>query len=234
MTLLADLRGIFTRRRPASVDLTTTGPDGRPIHVESKMTALPPAGASSHHAEPINPPAVEEVVSLVRSISAHLDGQNERTDRLINTLERLPAAIEALPEIHRQNARLLEVVTEYLEHARLRDDALNETLSGITHASSRQTDVLGLLQQQLDANNRSSEALFGGIADFREAISQLAGSNARTTAVLSELASINQHRDAEITRVLARSQKWMTVAMVLCAAASVTAVTVAALSLLGG
>jgi hypothetical protein len=175
---------------------------------------------------------LDEVMSLVRNISTHLEGQTERTDRLIDCMSRLPAALEALPEINRQNARLLEIVGDYLGHARRRDDALNGTLSGINEASMRHTEVLGLLQQQLDASGRSTDALTDQLGDFREALSALAGSNARTTTVLSDMAQSNEHREFELTRMLARTQKWLLAAMICCAAMSAAAITVAAIATL--
>lgn len=246
MTLLSDLRGIFVRRRPMVFDMASSqdgslarGPD---INIESKLQrprngAVSDASNDRHDSARIRALAptaqnLDEVMSLVRNISTHLEGQTERTDRLIECMSRLPAALEALPEINRQNARLLEIVGDYLGHARRRDEALNGTLSGINESSMRHTEVLGLLQQQLDASGRSTDALTDQLGDFREALTGLAGSNARTTSVLTDLAQSNEMRELELTRMLARTQKWLLAAMVCCAAMSAAAITVAAIATL--
>jgi len=248
MALLQDIRGIFTRKKPVVIDLTSSqasglasGPD---THIEAKPLVRPnisgrapaPEGDPEDRADRKSisararvpaAPNVEEVMIVVRQISTHLETQARRTDKLIECMERLPGALDALPEINRQNSRLLEIVNEYLGHARRRDDALNETLSGITDASARQTEVLGLIQQQMDENTRSSQELRSGLVDFKDAISQLAGTNRRTTSVLSEMNQTNDRREQELTRMLRRSQAWMIGAMICSAAATATAVAVA-------
>lgn len=246
MTLLKDLRGIFNRRRPMVIDLTSTddsvGDRSADINVEPKLRSRHNGAAhdsAGDRAEPgrfraLAPSAqnLDEVMSLVRNISTHLEGQTERTDRLIECMARLPAALEALPEINRQNTRLLEIVGDYLGHARRRDDALNGTLDGINESSKRHTEVLGLLQQQLDAGSRSTDLLTDQLGDFHEALASLAGSNARTTTVLSDLAQSNEDREMELTRMLARTQRWLLGAMVCCAAMSAAAIAVAAFAML--
>jgi hypothetical protein len=241
MTLLQDLKGLLNRRKPVAVDLTASQASNLTRHdtaIEAK-----PLGASSRNGEDdrrnqtIRPraetPNLEEVMSMVRKISTHLETQTRRTDTLIECLEHLPGALDALPEINRQNSRLLEVISEYLDHAKRRDLALNDTLNGITSASSRQTEVLGLLQQQMDATNRSAEDLKTNLGGFKDAIRELAGSNRQTTTVLSEMNRTSAQRENELRDMLGRSQRWMIAAMICCAAASVTAVVVAGVALLG-
>lgn len=249
MQLLHDLRGIFGRRKPVVVDLALSQASGlknaADTHVEAKpIPKTPPAGPSGETDERSDKrvpqrskggatPNIEEVMTVVRQISSHLETQTRRTDTLIECMERLPAALDALPEINRQNSTLLEIVNEYLGHARQRDDTLNKTLGGITNASERQTEVLGLLQQQMDHNNQSSHELKLGLVDFKDAISQLAGTNRRTTTVLSEMNESNESREQALTQMLSRTQKWMIASMVCCAAASLTAIAVAGFVIFG-
>jgi len=249
MTLISDIRGLFTRKKPVVVDLTSTQADGlsrnqKPdTNVEPKMRRSGDGDSQAIEKRPTNgrlrsgAPSnaqVEEVMSIVRNISSHLESQTRRTDKLIECMERLPNALDALPEINRQNSRLLEIVSDYLTHARQRDDALNDTLSGISNATTRHTEVLGLLQQQLDASGRSTESLASNLDGFKQALAQLAGTNTKTTTILSEMNRAGEKRDAELTRMLNRTQKWMIAAMACCAAASVTAIAVAGLVLFSG
>ncbi len=247
MALLSDIRGMFARRRPVMVNLRSTSERPRThaavANVEAKYHQSPSgaeddddgmAGASAF-ARALKPSSLhlDEVMSLVRGMATHVEKQTARTDRLVTSLERLPQALEALPEINRLNTRLLEMVGDYLDHSRRRDNALTGTLNGITEASNRHAEVLGLLQQQLDAGSQATETLTTQLAGFRETLGQLAGSNARTTAVLSDLAQSNESREVELTRLLGRTQNWLLGAMICCAAMSAAAIAVAAIALLG-
>ena len=124
------------------------------------------------------------------------------------------------------------MVGDYLGHAKRRDDALNGTLNGISESTRRHTEVLGLLQQQLDSSGRSTDVLTDQLGDFHEALTALAGSNARTTAVMGELAQSNEAREIELTSMLARTQKWLLGAMICCAAMSAVAIAVAGIAML--
>jgi hypothetical protein len=245
MALLHDLRGIFIRRRPVVVNLSASHngdrSSGSHISVEPKLRRAHESAAAGEsdrgsaataRALTQTGQTLEEAMSLVRNISTHLDTQTQQTDRLIECLSRLPEALEALPQMNRQNARLFEIVSEYLGSARRREDALNSTLDGIGESTRRHTEVLGLLQQQLDAAGRRTEVLTDQLGDFHDALAALAGSNARTTAVLSELAQTNETREVELTHLLARTQRWLLGAMICCAAMSAAAIAVAALALL--
>lgn len=245
MALLQDIRGLFTRRKPVTIDLKNSQAGAIARHselIEPKANSHRPAEATVESADRRNPRArsgdlsqgIDDVLGMAKTINRHLEKQVERGDTLLRYMERLPAALDALPEINRQNARLLEIITEHLKHAGRREEALNHTLNGLTDASSRHTDVLGLIQQQLDANNQTSGTLLENLASFRDALGELASSNAQTTSVLRDMTKGNDAREREMAQMLGRTQRWMIAAMVCCAAASITAVAVAAVSLLGG
>lgn len=240
MPLLQDLRGLFTRRKPVEVDISHTQAAGlRDASRWNDESGELPAvdlpierrnGKARHNPAEL-PQRLDEVMDLVRQIGSHLETQADRTGDLLHHLERLPRALDALPEINRQNARLIEIVSEHLNHARRRDDVLNDTLAGLSEASTRQTEVLGLLQQQLDANNATSTTLGEHLSGFRDALRGLAASNDRTGKLLVDVATANERREGELTRMLAQSQKWVIGAMIGCAATSAAALTVAAIAI---
>lgn len=239
MPILKDLRGLFSRKKPVELDLSATqasaladrsrwgddAPTGlideAPLDRRNGKAKLPPE----------LPQRLDEVMGLVRQIGSHLEEQNKQTDQLLEHLERLPRALDALPEINRQNARLIEIVSEHLDHARRREGALNDTLAGLSESATRQTEVLGLLQQQLDANNHASEALGQHLGGFREALGDLASTNERTAKMLNHLSTTSERRENELTAMLAKTQNWVIAAMIGCAATSATAIVVAAIAI---
>lgn len=247
MALLSDLRGLLTRRKSPAVDLSsgsTSSISGKPsTAIETKLTVgaggtssgMKDMGRTASHAalNAGSAATIDEVMGLVRTISTHLEKQTSRTGRLVECLQRLPEALDAMPEINRQNARLLEVINDYLDHARRRDDALNDTLSGMSTASRRQTEVLGLLQQQMDVSHRTSETLVSSLGDFRETLTELAGSNSRASNILTELSRSNERREIDLTHLLDRNQRWLVAAVVCCATMSLTAIILAGVAWFG-
>jgi ABC-type transporter Mla subunit MlaD len=170
---------------------------------------------------------------MVRRIGDHLEGQTQRTERLLELMDRLPPAIDALPEINRQNARFVETLHEHFGQAKRREEALNETLSTLTEASGRQTDVLGLVQQHLDTSGQMAAQLGGTLDTLRETLGDMADANARTVDVLSSFTEKAAMRETELITTITRTQRWMIGASVFCGMASVTAIVVALLAFLG-
>jgi DNA repair exonuclease SbcCD ATPase subunit len=232
MPLLNDVRSLFRKKRkPVEIDLRGTqaaalDDAGGARAASPAATAIEPKSVRSRTASDGNR-SLEEIMSLVRKISDHLDGQTDRTERMLQLIDRMPQALDALPEINRQNARLLESLHAHLDQARRREEALNDTLATITEAAKHQTEVLGLVQQQLDHSSQSSAQLTGTLSELRQSLSDLAQANTHSSEVLSKMAEATGERENRLTDTLTRTQRWI-IAGVLCAsAASIAAIATA-------
>jgi len=236
MTLLSDVRRIFGRKRPVAIDLTGTqaeplskqlganmggGAPGSTIEPKPTRLRFTPDGRSN-----------EEVLGLVRKIGDHLDAQTRRTEQVLRLMDRVPQALDALPEINRQNTRLMEALHEHFSQAKRREHALNDTLSMITETSGRQTDVLGLIQQQLDTSSRTTAQFGETLDELRHALGGLAESNNRSAEILANLADERTEREMVLATALARTQRWMIMAVCCCGITSLAAIAVAAVALL--
>jgi ABC-type transporter Mla subunit MlaD len=233
MPLLTDVRSLFRRKRkPLEIDIR----DARPEAVNGEATSLddPSPGRTAIEARPVRGRSIadangnlHEIMGLVRKISEHLDGQTDRTERMLQLIDRMPQALDALPEINRQNARLLESLHAHLDQARRREEALNNTLGTITEAAKHQTEVLGLVQQQLDHSSQSSVQLTNTLGNLRQSLSDLAQANKHSSEVLSKMAEATGERENRLTETLSRTQRWI-IAGVLCASvASIAAIATA-------
>jgi ABC-type transporter Mla subunit MlaD len=236
MHLLRDVRSLIRRRfRPVRIDLTGTQAesladaapdDDEPADLRSDSAIEPkPARARSSVAEVAR--NQEEVMSLVRKIGDHLDAQTGRTQRLLHLMERMPQALDALPEINRQNSRLLDSLHDHFEQSRRREEMLNSTLTTIGEASGRQTEVLSLVQQQLDTNSQASLTMTETLGDLRRSLSELAQSNTQTSDVLAKIAEDTDRRETTLSEALGRTQQWMIIAVACCAVASLAAIVAA-------
>jgi hypothetical protein len=229
MPLLADVRTLFRRRsRRDGVDRNGAGTerlDGAAGDRRStELHRIEPKAAAAR--------TPEEIVLMVRRIGDHLEGQTQRTERLLELMDRLPPAIDALPEINRQNARFVETLHEHFGQAKRREEALNATLSTITEASGRQTEVLGLVQQHLDTSSQTSAQLSGTLETLRETLGDFADANGRTVSVLSSFMENAAKRETELIGTITGTQRWMIGAAVFCGLASVTAIVVALVAFL--
>ncbi len=217
MPIMDGIKRFFTRREePVAVDLNarsesdeTHATDQNALH----QSAARPELIEARPARPRNlnelQRGYDEILGLVRKIGDHLDSQSQRTERLVELMDRMPETLDALPEINRQNARLLEVLTEHLSQVKSREDNLTSTLQRMSNASDHHTEVLGLLQQQLDQNGRASQQMTETLGGFREALSGLAGTNTRSADLLSKIAENSQERESQLITMFERSQRWM-------------------------
>jgi hypothetical protein len=241
MPLLRDVRNIFRRRRrPVVIDLADAPDHADPLEPADGAGAAPDPGPDLGPLDRAVEPkpmrgrvisesarSYDEVMGTVRKIGSHLDSQSERTERLLGLMDRLPPALASLPELNRQNARLLDALHDHFVQARGREDTLNETLSTMNQTSGRQTEVLGLLQQQVEAGSRTTARLTETLDTLRGALSDLAESNTRSAEVLGAVSDAAAERETALVASLGRMQRWMIAAVIICGAAAVTAVVTA-------
>ncbi len=211
---------------------TSSDPDAdlrRPERATAMIESKP-----SRKAQPIAGATLEssDVVSLVKRIGEHLDEQSASADQMITLLEKFPDALSALPELNRQSTRLIEIAAEAQQHAQTRDGVMNKTLNRIGDATEKHTEVLGLLQQQLDSNGQTSQRMNVTLDSFQQVLSEMSASSAKSVEVLSKMAKASERREFRISTTLAKSQKWMIAAMIFCGAVSALALGVAVLMMI--
>jgi ABC-type transporter Mla subunit MlaD len=238
MPFISDLRGLFKRRRPVEIDLSATqaaglgpprewdadtAPNGRDGGLPARGDAL--ARATREAA------AGHEIKDVVHRLDEHLSAQTDRADRMLDLMERVPKALDALPEINRQQARLLEILSDHLGRSRNREESLGQAIRELSDASSRQTEVLGLVQQQLDANREAAHTLARTLDNLHESLGRVAHSQSNATETLRGFVSAAEAREAAMAGLLGSIQRWMIVAVACCAAASLVAIVLAVIAL---
>lgn len=249
MPLMDEIRRMFKRtkkQQPVKIDLTETqtnglhrngdtangdGDEAAEAHANS-TSQLAPARSGRGRSVAELQRGYDEVMHLVRKISDHLDTQTERTERMMQWMEHMPQALEALPEVSRQNARMIEILKEHLSHINERDSSLNGTLSRLGDSSQHQTEVLGLLQQQLDNSSRSAEQMTETLGSFREALGNLANTNNRSTEILANVVRASEERESTLTAMFERTQRWMIVAAILIGTLAVGAIVLSAMAII--
>lgn len=173
----------------------------------------------------------EGVMTLLRGMGELVDRQNQRTERLLALLEQLPSTLQSVPDYTRQNARLLEVLSNHLDHADVREEALQGALDRLTQGTTQQVDVLGLLQQQLDHNGQAAAHILEALASMPSTLSGLAESSQRSCDLLSDISRSAEVRETQFIRSLTRIQFWMIAALIFCGGCAAAALVVAVLAL---
>ena len=112
------------------------------------------------------------------------------------------------------------MMAQALVHAKQRDAGVDATLHRLVDGIAQQTEVSGLIQQQLDLNLQAANGVAEGTKTLTEAVNELALSNRQGTELLSRL--IEQSRETADARTRGdRSLKGWMIAL-LCASAGLT------------
>lgn len=133
------------------------------------------------------PLELERVSELAEAIRTQLAAQDREREQIVSLLASLSEPLSALPRIASQQDRLGETLGQALVHAKQRDAAIDATLSRIVDGLTQQTEVAGLIQQQLDLNLQAANGVAEGTTRLTEAVTELASSSRQGTDLLSRL-----------------------------------------------
>ncbi|MHC4446654.1 MAG: hypothetical protein ACYSXF_02450 [Planctomycetota bacterium] len=86
--------------------------------------------------------------------------------------EMLPQ-LDALVEVNRSYARLVEALTEQLSHATKGSGSLHGELARLGEASNRQIEFLASLRHQLEINNRTRARMTHAVEDLRRTLERM-------------------------------------------------------------
>lgn len=241
MPLLNDIRRFFSRSGkhtgPVNYDLTgmhtpnasddASGPATVEIETRPSANAMTSSRSSSGGGS-----AQKEVLQLVRKVSEHLDDQSTRTERLMGMLDKLPEALDAIPQLNQQNQRLLTLIGEQFDHARERDQALNAALSRLGDGTASQREVLDLLQQQIEAGNQTAAHVAEHLGSLQSALDRLADSNTRSAQMVTDMAQATRRQESALLEQLQKSQRWLFIVLGAIGAVTITALVIALVAFL--
>lgn len=140
-----------------------------------------------------------EVLDLVRKMSAHLDSESERTARLMIIVERIPDALDALPELREQTRRMVEALRESSDQSRTRDEHVQ--------------DAMAHIRARLDDARESETHLVGTLTEFRGSLREMATSSERSSVALTAMNERNAARERELAQVLTLTRRWVIAAV---------------------
>lgn len=130
---------------------------------------------------------------------------------LATLIRDMAGPMRALPELARQQSGLMETLVDQSSRHRSRDQAIERSLVQLTEGANRQTQVLGLVQQQLDLNHETSVRVADSLRDTASALSAFAATTDRQTRALEALAESTRRRLAQSERLERSLQFWLLV-----------------------
>ncbi|MEM7227506.1 MAG: hypothetical protein AAF432_01690 [Planctomycetota bacterium] len=236
---LFDVKSMWSRRRSAPLVTVNSTSASAHDHDETGATSNGTTAVATIETKPSRRASMaelqrgyDEVLGVVRRIGDHLDEQSERSERIVALLDRLPQAVDVMPEISRQNIRLLESLTEYLDQAKRREESINSTLARLNDSSDHQAEIVSLVQQQLDAGTDNTRQMTSALTSFRQSLSELSASTKHSSDVLATVSRSSEDRETRLVTMMARTERWLVAAMACSVTAAVAAVGVAMFALL--
>ncbi len=161
---------------------------------------------------------------LLGQFRDQLSTQAHTQAHLDNVVASLSTTLNALPQLARQQGQVLDVLVEDAARARHRDQTLERSLVHLSEGSDRQTQVLGLIQQQLDLNHEVSVRVAESLRETAGAISTFAATSERQSRALELLAQSTQRRVAQSDRLEKALQFWLAIVGAICMLALVYAI----------
>jgi hypothetical protein len=219
MALIHGIRRMFGGGRNAqSASNGPLPPAAAPIVVASTATAAAT-------------PTLVELKSVLDQLSARLERDADGLAELRSTLAPLATLPESVTEVRRSAMTLNETFAEHAERSRRSSDGSNALLQRVGDSLMGQAEVVGGLQEQMEAMVRT----FGGVGEdldrLRASIGQVAEHGGRSANSLSELVESQSRRELALADELRHFRAWIlgllaviAVAVVVAAVACVMAV----------
>ena len=157
----------------------------------------------------VDPVEDERALAVLGQFRDELKSHHAVQSELANLIRELHAPMRALPELARQQGGLMETLVDQSSRHRSRDQAIERSLQQLTEGAARQTQVLGLVQQQLDLNHETSIRVSDSLRDTASALGAFAATTDRQTRALEALAESTRRRLAQSERLERTLQFWL-------------------------
>ncbi|HWB20248.1 MAG TPA: hypothetical protein VG711_08115 [Phycisphaerales bacterium] len=155
-----------------------------------------------------------------------------RMDELLTSVKRFEPMANALPEMNRNNARMLEVLSEYAAKASQQEASLRTTLERLTQSNAQVAEVVRLLRGHLETTMQTAEHLQQCHESFRRSVGALADSAKKSEHSIAEVADSVANRGAQVFGVAQRIERRMMAALIISGVVSAAAIIIAVITLL--
>ncbi|MBI1367832.1 MAG: hypothetical protein GC162_04175 [Planctomycetes bacterium] len=152
-----------------------------------------------------------EVVDLMKTVREHLSTQSQRSARLLELMQHLPEALQSLPEHSRNQARMLEVMQMQVEQQNRHASHFAQSISALTRVSEQHTQIMGCIQQHMDAATQNDAQLLGSFSAMNHTLEDLSESTRASSAALRSVTEQAQSAEQRMQQLMERQSRQMTV-----------------------
>ncbi|MGP1272934.1 MAG: hypothetical protein ACTS22_06340 [Phycisphaerales bacterium] len=142
----------------------------------------------------------ERAISLAERVDRHLDTQEERSRRLLEIAENLPAALESLGSIGAGQAELRSAVTELAS-------AFREGQASTQKGLAMQLESLGRVEGLIAEATDSQREIRASIENLSSAFEEITASNKRLGDTLTDMKRRDSEREERLQAANARTHK---------------------------
>lgn len=172
----------------------------------------------------------DEIRKMVENIGSTLDRHADRSDRIVELLNDVPARLEVIPEMSRRQVHLVDAVQDHLNQIAKRDEQMQSTISTLAETSQRHTAALEAIREQLATNHRGTEQLGDAVNGLEQSLVQLTKTQTLSNEVMVGIGEEAKSREVEFTRHVQNASRWMITAVICCCGAALAAVATAVLA----
>ena len=142
----------------------------------------------------------ERAISLAERVDRHLDTQEERSRRLLEIAENLPAALESLSSIGTGQAELRSAVTEL-------STAFREGQASTQKGLAMQLESLGRVEGLIAEATDSQREIRASIENLSSAFEEITASNKRLGDTLTDMKRRDAEREERLQEANTRTHK---------------------------
>ncbi|MHC4993894.1 MAG: hypothetical protein ACYTGQ_02475 [Planctomycetota bacterium] len=150
---------------------------------------------------------LNEVAGLIRGVRGQLNRQSDRSQRIIELMQSIPESIGALPEINRNQKRLVEAINTQLTLDERHHAELTRSLKSLTDICERQAQMMGLMQQRMDLSQQTDAKVVGGLKAMNQVLRQVGESGLTQSQTLRELLEQRRVSDMRLEQMVAEQTR---------------------------
>jgi hypothetical protein len=143
-----------------------------------------------------------KVVELVESIQGHLEAQDGRAERIVDSLQRIAEGLSPLSERAQAQIDTLEEIRRHLEDEATRLRRLEESLSQLPSLADAQRETMVAVGRQLDELRTAGDRNATSLSSVGDALSGLQESTGAANDVLREVHRDSLSREDRLTDLL--------------------------------
>lgn len=218
-----------------SAGLSGTGPMTDTDTVDSEGCAVVPSKRGLTRREPSGRERLEEgfvrVVELVESMQGHFRLQDERAERMAESLDRIAENLAGVPEASKTQTESLGEIRAQLQVGAAGAKRLEDSLSELPRIADAQRETMVSIGRQLDVLREAGERETETMDELRQSAARLEEATHASTAALKDMDAGSTAREEQMAELVREQTRKLTLFALAVIALAVVAALVSVVAL---